>query len=160
MQINAGGRKKNTKCRKKTQNFSMPSRPSLPLAHTNMSSSVSTSHSQCWTHTQNNNYCLVSHYSLSLGSNVINVCFTGFLPSLCFGSIIMLSLLRLLLAAGLLHGLLSLLPCPDTRCRQDARSGISPAWQPLLPADYCGHTYMHTASLWVSAPGRVVRSGA
>ena len=51
----------------------------------------------------NNNYCLVSHYSLLVGSNVIHVCFTGSLPSLCFESIIMLSLLPLLLAAGPLH---------------------------------------------------------
>ena len=31
----------------------------------------------------NKNYCLVSHYSLLVGSNVIHVCFTGSLPSLC-----------------------------------------------------------------------------
>ena len=98
----------------------------------------------------NINYCRVSHYSLSVGSNVIHVYFTGSLPSLCFESITMLSLLPLLLAAGPLHA--SLAP---TRAADRMHGLVSLKHGSC----YCQRTLVatHIANLRVSAPGRLVR---
>ena len=101
MQINEGVRKKKTQSAGRNTKFQYAIQTLLALGaysyeHTHISFTVLDT-------PPNNNHCRVYHYSLLVGSNVIHVRFTGSLPSLCFESIIMLSLLPLLLTAGPLH---------------------------------------------------------
>ena len=132
------GEKKNTKCRKKHKiSVCHPDLPGLgaySYERTNISFTVLGT-------LPNNNYCIVSHYSLLVGSNVIHVCFTGSLSSLCFESIIMLSLLPLLLAptraTDRMHDLV-FLQYGSRYCRRQRTLAI---------------VATHIADLRVSAPG-------
>ena len=119
VQINAGGRKKNTKCRKKHNISVCHPDPPCPWRFSYERTPISFTVLDT---PPNNNCCLVSHYSLLVGSHMIHVCFTGSLPSLILNQP---SCFRF--SPSPRRGSSPRVPCPDTRCRQDARSGISPA---------------------------------
>ena len=104
----------------------------------------------------NNNYCLVSNVGIPLftlsGVKCDTCLFHRFSSISVFESIIMLSRLPLLLAAGPLHASLAL-----TRTRAaDRMHGLVSLKHGSC---YCQRTLVatHIANLWVSAPGRVER---
>ena len=96
----------------------------------------------------NKNYCFVSHYSLLVGTNVIHVCFTVSLPSLCFESTIMLS------SPSSRRWSSPRVPCP-TRTADRMHSLVSLQHG----SRYCQRTLVATyiANFLVFAPRRVVR---